>query len=120
MVLEECPYCHKLFVAEEVSKEEVDSNISKDPLAPEEPAWIAVNPRSAPRRLGPTDYPGKDFITYKVLYRCKHCGKEWTKMSEKTVDVPRSYVEDEEDEAQEAREREEVEEAKEEQLAREE
>ena len=114
--MEECPYCHRPFAAEEISKEQVDSHISKDPLAPMEPARGG---RNAPWR-GPTDYPGKDFITYKVLYRCKHCGKEWSKMSEKTVDVPRSYVIDEEDEAQEAKEREEVEEAREEQWAREE
>ena len=38
---------------------------------------------------------GEDWVSYKLTYRCKHCGKEWTKMSEKEVELPRSYVKEE-------------------------
>ena len=54
------------------------------------------------------------FITYKSLYKCKHCGKEWTKISVEAKPIPRAYVEDEGEktdydahlEAEEERERE--------------
>jgi hypothetical protein len=35
------------------------------------------------------------FITYKALYKCKHCGKEWTKLSVEEKRIPREYLEDE-------------------------
>jgi hypothetical protein len=35
------------------------------------------------------------FITYKSLYKCKHCGREWTKISVEAKKIPRAYVEDE-------------------------
>jgi hypothetical protein len=35
------------------------------------------------------------FITYKMTYGCKHCGKEWTKISAETKPLPRDYVIDE-------------------------
>jgi hypothetical protein len=58
------------------------------------------------------------FITYKLGYRCKHCGKEWSRLSVKAVGLPENYVEDEEEkteydaskEEEEAREDEYVEE----------
>jgi ribosomal protein L44E len=87
MVLGECPFCHRLLAAEQVSKEEVDSSITVDQR---EPARIAAG-RYTPTK-GPTDYPAEDLITYKLTFRCKHCGKEWTKLSNKEVDLPRSYV----------------------------
>ena len=54
------------------------------------------------------------FITYRMTYRCKHCGKEWTKISVEAKPLPRDYVIDEaektdadgEVEAEEAREEE--------------
>ena len=52
MVLESCPFCHRPFAAEQVSREQVDS--SKQNVL-------------------------KFFTTYKILYKCKHCGKEWSK-----------------------------------------
>jgi hypothetical protein len=35
------------------------------------------------------------FITYSLNYRCKHCGKEWTKLSVEEKRIPREYLEDE-------------------------
>ena len=37
------------------------------------------------------------FITYKLGYRCKHCGKQWARLSIKAVKVPESYVKNEEE-----------------------
>lgn len=37
------------------------------------------------------------FITYKNTYRCKHCGKEWQKISHEEKLIPRqSLVDDQE------------------------
>jgi hypothetical protein len=36
------------------------------------------------------------FISYRLSYRCKHCGKTWTKLVEKKP-LPRAYVVDEEE-----------------------
>ncbi len=97
MVLEECPFCHKLFVAEQVSREQVDSNIvSNQPhVFPSGSSRITSGPWYP--RTSSAEPPAEDFITYKLTYRCKHCGKEWTKLSEKEVNIPRSYIEDEEE-----------------------
>ncbi len=106
MVLHECPFCHKLFAAQPVSKEQVGSD--------EVTKWIDVDPikREHYRRgmfgnLGVVTEPGvrferiadhpEDFITYKLTYRCKDCGKEWSKFSVKEVDIPKQYVEAEEE-----------------------
>jgi len=34
------------------------------------------------------------FITYQLNYRCKHCGKEWTKISVEEKQIPREYLEE--------------------------
>lgn len=39
----------------------------------------------------------KAFISYKLSYRCKHCGKTWTKLEVEKKALPRAYVEDEEE-----------------------
>lgn len=85
LVLEECPYCHKLFSVEQISKAEVDSNI----ITPER--VISGRGYDIP------DAPSMDFITYSTTYKCKHCGKEWTKPTEREVDIPRAYVEAEQE-----------------------
>ncbi len=64
------------------------------------------------------DNPGA-YIAYKLTYRCKDCGKEWTKLSTEEVDIPKSYVEDEEEKTEYDGEKE-AEEAREEEYAREE
>jgi hypothetical protein len=37
------------------------------------------------------------FLTYKMTYRCKHCGKEWTKIAIEEKPLPREYVINEEE-----------------------
>lgn len=75
------------------------------------PSAAAVGPRIA-------DHP-EVLITYKVTYRCKHCGKEWTKLSVEEVGIPKEYVEDEEEKTEYDAEQE-AKEAREEEYAREE
>lgn len=35
---------------------------------------------------------GEDWVSSKLTYKCKHCGNVWTKISERAVELPRSYV----------------------------
>jgi hypothetical protein len=37
------------------------------------------------------------FITYKMTYGCKHCGRKWTKISVEAKPLPRDYVIDEDE-----------------------
>ena len=112
MVLRECPFCHRPFEAELLAKEQVDSNeltkardfpLEKNPitgqvtqggvlmtegpliigLSEEEKNTVATRPEA--------------FVVYKLTYRCKHCGKEWSKLSTEEKPLPREYVEDQED-----------------------
>jgi hypothetical protein len=102
-VLEECPFCHRPFSAEQISKEEVDSSIVMEQSG----SMGAGGLRGLTGMLGLAIEPGlsietiasnpEDYITYKLGYRCKHCGKQWTRLSVKAVDVPKSYVENEEE-----------------------
>ena len=59
------------------------------------------------------------FITYRMTYRCKHCGEEWTKISAETIPLPRDYVIDEKEKTDADADTEE-EEAREEEYVREE
>jgi hypothetical protein len=91
MVLEECPFCHKFLAAELLSKEEVDTAEAlrgKDVffnmgLSIETGARVADHP--------------EDFFTYKFAYRCRDCGKEWSKFRVREVGLPTEYAEDEEE-----------------------
>jgi hypothetical protein len=95
--LHECRFCHKILAAELVSKEQVDAHGVKI-LGPPPPTM--VNPsspfppaRTIPlRTINPPDIEptGKteEFVTYKLVYRCKYCGKEWSKISKKEYDIP--------------------------------
>ncbi len=82
----ECPFCHRPFSAELVSKEKLDSSM----VVPEPAEKIQIG-----RDLTSPLSRSEDWIGYKLTYRCKHCGKEWTRTSEKEVELPRSYVENE-------------------------
>jgi hypothetical protein len=91
MVLEECPFCHKFLAAELLSKEEVDTGEAlkgKDVLFN-----MGLNIELGERI---SDHP-KDFLTYKFAYRCRDCGKEWSKFRVREVGIPTEYVEDEEE-----------------------
>ncbi len=91
MVLEECPFCHKFLAAELLSREEVDTGevlkgkdvFLKTGLTVEAGERVADHPEA--------------FITYKFAYRCRDCGKEWTRFRVREVEIPKGYVEDEEE-----------------------
>jgi hypothetical protein len=93
LVLGECPFCHKLFAAKEISKEQVDSDVvAKEATLPR----IAVRrrPLKEPPQPG---VPGRISLVYKITYQCKHCRKEWTKISEEDVEIPHEYLKEGED-----------------------
>jgi hypothetical protein len=104
LVLEECPFCHRLLAAEQISKEQVDSSIVAEQSASAGSGtggvgltgmlMLALEPGVSVE--GVASNP-EDFITYKLGYRCKHCGKQWTRLSVKAVEIPESYVKNEEE-----------------------
>ena len=116
--LHECPFCHKLRAAQQVAKEEIDSNeVTKQTAVFQQGTLgmglgrIGIGPEIGIERVA--DHP-EDFITYKLTYKCKDCGKEWSKLAVKEVELPKKYVKDEEEktdydasrEAEDAREEE--------------
>jgi hypothetical protein len=136
LVLRECPFCHRPLEARLLSKEEIDSaeaakvvdfplemspvrGITQGGLMPATTTGVMglVIGLDESDRNAIASHP-EAFLTYKMSYRCKHCGKEWTKISVETKSLPRDYVIDEEEktdadaetEAEEAREGEYVEE----------
>lgn len=108
LVLDSCPACHRPFALVQVSKEPVDSS-TEDML--KEP------PRMASGRYTPIVNPTPvEFVTtYKIVYRCKHCGKEWSKTETEEREVDRKNAGPEQ--ASEADVAREAEEAREEQQA---
>jgi len=112
LVLEECPFCHKFLAAELLSKEEVDTaeTLKEKDVFFKMGLTIETGERVA-------DHP-EAFITYRFAYRCRDCGKEWTKFRVREVGIPKEYVEDEEEKTDYDAGNEE-EEAREEQYARE-
>ncbi len=72
-------------------------------LTEEERAAVAMRPEA--------------YIAYKSIFQCKHCGKEWAKISVEEIPIPREYVENEEEKTDADAEREE-EEAREEEYNR--
>ncbi len=129
MVLRECPFCHRPFEAELLSKEQVDSSevtrVSDFPVEWARGGQVSEGGLYFSSVFGPTEDERaavaarpEAFITYKALYKCKHCGKEWTKLSVEEIPIPREYVEDEEEKTDYDAHVEE-EEAREEQYARE-
>ena len=95
MVLEECPFCHKFLVAELLSKAEIDTA-------------EALKEKDAFFKMGITietgervvDHP-EAFITYRFAYRCRDCGKEWTRFGVREAGIPGEYGEDDEEEEEE-------------------
>ena len=112
LVLEECPFCHKFLAAELLSKEEVDTaeTLKEKDVFFKMGLTIETGERVA-------DHP-EAFITYRFAYRCRDCGREWTKFRVREVGIPKEYVEDEEEKTDYDAGNEE-EEAREEQYARE-
>jgi len=91
LVLEECPFCHKFLAGELMSKEVVDTA-------------EALKEKDALFKMGITIETGERvadnpeaFVIDRFAYRCRDCGKEWTKFRVREVEIPREYVEDEEE-----------------------
>ena len=111
MVLRECPYCHRPFEAELLSKEQIDSSELKKagdfPLEsnvsgglsqgnPVTGRGLLIFGLSEDRMHAVTMHP-EAFITYKLNYECKHCGKNWAKLQVEEIQVPRKYLVDEDE-----------------------
>ena len=90
MVSEECPFCHKFLMAELMSKDEIDTAEAlkekdaffKMGISIEKGERIADDPEA--------------FVTDRFAYRCRECGKEWTRFRVREADAPRELGEDEE------------------------
>jgi hypothetical protein len=129
MVLRECPFCHRPFEAEVLSKEQVDSSevtkVGDFPI--ETDFWTGrtteggfLMPRGSlilglsEEERNTVAMRPETYIAYRISYQCKHCGKTWTKLQVEEKPLPREYVEDESEktdydahvEAEEAREEE--------------
>jgi hypothetical protein len=115
MVFRECPFCHRPLEAQLLSKTEIDSSeatkMSDFPVEMSPVQGITqggLRPAIAGGMMGlvfgleESDrnaialHP-EAFLTYKMTYRCKHCGKEWTRISIESKPLPREYVVDEEE-----------------------
>lgn len=111
MVFRECPFCHRPFEAEVLSKEQVDSSevtkvgdfpVVRDPLTGQVTEGGFAFPGFPIFELSDSERNAvamrpEAFIAFKVRYQCKHCGKEWTKLQVEERPIPREYVEDEEE-----------------------
>ncbi len=111
-----------MLAAQVLSKEEVDSSelakqtdFSTTPPVGRGRWGAAVWPEGGIQRIA--DRP-EEVVTYKLTYRCKDCGKEWSKLSVEKIDIPKEYVEDEEEKTDYDAEIE-TKEAREEEMARE-
>jgi hypothetical protein len=108
LVLRECPFCHRPLEALLLSKEEIDSSeatkVSDFPVEMSPLTGMTQGGLSLGTILGLDESERnaiamnpEAFITYRLTYRCKHCGKEWTKISSEEKPLPRDYVLDETD-----------------------
>jgi hypothetical protein len=109
LVLRECPFCHRPLEAELLSKEQVEStevtNVGDFPMEKSsftgrimQGGYVMYQGRltlglSDDERQSVAMHP-EAFISYKLSYKCKHCGKAWTKLEVEKKPLPRAYVED--------------------------
>ena len=112
MVLEECPFCHKFLAAELVSKQVVDT---AEVLKEKDVFYKLGVPVETGERMA--DNP-EMFVTYKLGFKCRQCGKEWSGLKVEGIQAPKEYAETEEEESDNDPQGEE-EEAREEQYAEE-
>jgi DNA-directed RNA polymerase subunit RPC12/RpoP len=112
MVLHQCPFCHRPFEAKVLSKVQVDaSEVTKVVDFPLETSpgggqisegGFVLSQRSLVLGLSEDERNAvamrpEAFITYKVTYRCGHCGKEWIKAQVEEKHLARASVEDDEE-----------------------
>ncbi len=124
--MRECPFCHRPFEAELVSKEQIDSSeVTKQRDVFFGGGRVVPGTFTRTPLIGPevsidriADHP-EAYITTKLTYKCKHCGKEWSKLEVEEVGLSKEYVEDTEEKTDYDAERE-AEGAREEEYAREE
>jgi len=91
LVLEECPFCHKFLAAELLSKAEIDT---AEALKEKDAFFKMGITIETGERV--TDHP-ESFVTNRFAYKCRECGKEWTKFSVLELGLPGEYGEDEDD-----------------------
>lgn len=113
MVSEECPYCHKFLGAELVTKQVIDT---ADILKEKDAFYKLGVPVETGERI--TENP-ELFVTYKLGFKCRQCGKEWSKLKLEGVKVPKEYAESEDEETDNDGESDEEEEPADEQFAEE-
>ena len=109
LVLESCPFCHRPFAAEQLSKEEIDSSeLTKQTDVFFQSPMGGLGGGLAPRAGAPmdpieiqriADHP-EAFLSYRVTYRCKHCGKDWSRLQVQEVEIPKEYIESEQEEGE--------------------
>ena len=93
MVSEECPYCHKFLGAELVSKQEIDT---AEMLKEKDIFYKLGVPVDTGEKI--VENP-EMFATYKLGFKCRQCGKEWSKLTVEGVRAPKEYVENEDPES---------------------
>jgi hypothetical protein len=113
LVLEECPFCHKFLAAELITKQEIDT---ADMLKEKDVFYKLGVPIETGVRIA--DNP-EMFVTYKLGFKCRQCGKEWSKVKVEGITIPKETAEAESEESDYDTEMEEQEEAREEQYAEE-
>jgi len=88
-----CPGCGRRFEIRLVSKEEVDVSAHDEDLLRVEGV---PEPSPRPLLLEETSPVTVEMEEFQYIYRCKHCGHEWTEIHEKTVAgrKPGSYTGD--------------------------
>lgn len=91
MVLEECPFCHKFLAAELISKQEIDT---AEMLKEKDVFYKLGVPVETGERIA--DNP-EMFATFKLGFKCRQCGKEWSKLTIEGVTVPKEYAESEDE-----------------------
>jgi len=73
-LLRECPFCHKHFAAELVSREHVDTGELEAVDFP----MVRPPMRGLSSGLRPVT---EVYVTSKFNYRCMHCGREWSRIA---------------------------------------
>ena len=93
MVSEECPFCHKFLGAELVSKQGIDI---ADMLKEKDVFYRLGVPVETGERIAENP---EMFATYKLGFKCRQCGKEWSKLKIEGIKIPKEYVEGEDEES---------------------